>query len=136
MPYLNPRKSDISWKPHEVEYLRQQGAFATFSDDVCDDLVRCYFNHVHFFLPVVDATSFLTEYNNGRQNISLLLFWSMLLAAANVSLVHHPGYPPQLTNLLQFVETDVLEKAGFTSRKAMKTAIYARAKVSGPVAQL
>ena len=40
-----------------------------------------------FFLPIVDAASFLVEYShNGRQNISLLLFWSMLLAAANVSL--------------------------------------------------
>src|ERR1700679_2021345 len=86
MPYLLPRISDISWKPHEVEYLRHQGAFSTLPDDVCDDLIRCYFHHVHFFLPIIDAASFLTEYeNNGRQNISLLLFWSMLLAAANVS---------------------------------------------------
>ncbi|KAG0652790.1 Cutinase transcription factor 1 alpha [Hyphodiscus hymeniophilus] len=87
-PYLNPRKSDISWTAHEVEYLRHRGAFATFSDDVCDDLIRCYFRHVHFFLPVIDAASFLDEYsNNGRKNISLLLFWSMLLAAANVRLL-------------------------------------------------
>lgn len=86
MPYLLPRQADISWKPHELEYLRHQGAFAALPDEVCDSLVRCYFHHVHFFLPIVDAASFLTEYeNNGRQNISLLLFWSMLLAAANVS---------------------------------------------------
>lgn len=32
--------------------------------------------------------------------------------------------------LLQFVDTDVLRKAGFASRKAMKTAMYERAKVS------
>ena len=88
MPYLLPRESDISWKPHEVEYLHHQGAFAALPDNICDDLVRCYFHHVHFFLPIVDAAAFLAEYNNnGRQNISLLLFWSMLLAAANVSLL-------------------------------------------------
>ncbi|KUJ13906.1 uncharacterized protein LY89DRAFT_590938 [Mollisia scopiformis] len=111
MPHLLPRQSDISWKPHEVEYLRHQGVFVTPPDDICDDLIRCYFHHVHFFLPVIDAASFLTEYdNNNRQNISLLLFWSMLLAAAN------------------FVEADVLQKAGFASRKAMKTTFYERAK--------
>ena len=86
MPYLLPREADISWKPQEVEYLRHQGAFIALPDEVCDDLVRCYFHHVHFFLPIVDAASFLTEYEKtSRQNISLLLFWSMLLAAANVS---------------------------------------------------
>lgn len=111
IPQLLPRQSNVSWKSHEIEYLRHQGAFDTLSDDdVCDDLIRCYFHHVHFFLPVVDAATFLAEYDNGRRNISLLLFWSMLLAAAN------------------FVEADVLQRAGFSSRKAMKTAFYERAK--------
>ncbi|KAE9376219.1 hypothetical protein N431DRAFT_404413 [Stipitochalara longipes BDJ] len=110
-PHLVPRPADTSWKPHEVEYLRHQGAFDTLPNSVCDDLIRCYFHHVHFFLPIVDVASFLNEYeNNGRQNISLLLYWSMLLAAAN------------------FVEPDVLRKSGFESRKAMKTAFYERAK--------
>jgi hypothetical protein len=31
---------------------------------------------------------------------------------------------------LKFVEVDVLEKAGYESRKAMKAAMYSRAKVS------
>lgn len=70
----------------QVEFLRHQGAFAILPDELCDHLIRCYFHHVHFFLPIVDAASFLSEYeNNGRQNISLLLFWSILLASANVS---------------------------------------------------
>jgi hypothetical protein len=82
---LLPRPADTSWKPHEVAYLRHEGAFDKIPDDVCEDLIICYFHHVHFFLPIVDAASFLTEYeNNGRENMSLLLFWSMLLAAANV----------------------------------------------------
>ncbi|KAK1238144.1 hypothetical protein MKX08_002723 [Trichoderma sp. CBMAI-0020] len=101
----------ISHKPHELEYMRLQGVFSKLPDDVCDELVRCYFQHVHFFLPIVDAPAFLNEYcSNGSRNISILLYWSMLLAAAN------------------FVDTDVLQKAGFTSRKAMKTAMYERAK--------
>ncbi|EHK16237.1 uncharacterized protein TRIVIDRAFT_114210, partial [Trichoderma virens Gv29-8] len=100
-----------SHKPHELEYMRIQGVFSKLPDDVCDELVRCYFQHVHFFLPIIDAPAFLNEYcSNGSRNISLLLYWSMLLAAAN------------------FVDADVLQKAGFSSRKAMKTAMYERAK--------
>jgi hypothetical protein len=89
MPHLLPRRAETRWKAHEVDYLRHQGAFETLPDSVCDSLVRCYFQHVHFFLPIVDAASFLAEYENNRgpPNISLLLFWSMLLAAANVSLL-------------------------------------------------
>ncbi|KAL7920603.1 hypothetical protein ACQKWADRAFT_297968 [Trichoderma austrokoningii] len=101
----------ISHKPHELEYMRLQGVFSKLPDDVCDELVRCYFQHVHFFHPIIDAPAFLNEYcSNGSRNISLLLYWSMLLAAAN------------------FVDADVLQKAGFASRKAMKTAMYERAK--------
>ncbi|KAL7895565.1 hypothetical protein HDV63DRAFT_381750 [Trichoderma sp. SZMC 28014] len=100
-----------SHKPHELEYMRLQGVFSKLPDDVCDELVRCYFQHVHFFLPIIDAPAFLNEYcSNGSRNVSLLLYWSMFLAAAN------------------FVDTDVLQKAGFASRKAMKTAMYGRAK--------
>lgn len=73
--------------------MRQQGVFTKLPDDVCDDLVRCYFHHVHFFLPVVDAPDFLNEYcKHGSQNISLLLLWSMFLASANVSW-HSPYWP-------------------------------------------
>lgn len=75
-----------SHKPHELEYMRLQGVFSKLPDDVCDELVRCYFQHVHFFLPIIDAPAFLNEYcSNGSRNVSLLLYWSMFLAAANVS---------------------------------------------------
>ncbi|KAL7794297.1 hypothetical protein V8C37DRAFT_409332 [Trichoderma ceciliae] len=110
--YLHPSTAATSsHKPHELEYMRLQGVFSKLSDDVCDVLVGCYFRHVHFFLPIIDASAFLNEYcSNGSRNISLLLYWSMLLAAAN------------------FVDADALQKAGFASRKAMKTAMYERAK--------
>lgn len=75
-----------SHKPHELEYMRLQGVFSKLPDDVCDELVRCYFQHVHFFIPIIDAPAFLNDYcSNGSRDISLLLYWSMLLAAANVS---------------------------------------------------
>ena len=80
---IPPRKT--AHKPHELEYMRQQGVFSTLPDDVCDDLVWCYFRHVHFFLPIVDAATFLNEYaQNGPRGVNLLLLWSMFLASANV----------------------------------------------------
>ena len=67
--------------------MRTHGAFTELPTEVFNELIRCYFQHVHFFLPIVDAPGFLNEYiNNGTQNISRLLLWSMLLAAANVNL--------------------------------------------------
>jgi hypothetical protein len=68
--------------------MRDKGVFEVLPVDVSDNLIRTYFQHVHFFLPIVDAATFLNEYSqNGVQNISPLLFWSMMLAVANVRLL-------------------------------------------------
>lgn len=73
-------------KPHEIEYMRHQGVFNQLPHDVCDELVRCYFQHVHFFLPILDVPTFLNEYcSGGSQSINPLLLWSVFLASANVS---------------------------------------------------
>ncbi|KAM3513224.1 hypothetical protein MY11210_003090 [Beauveria gryllotalpidicola] len=98
-------------KPHEIEYMRHQGVFTKLPDDVCDELIGCYFQHVHFFLPILDVPTVLNEYwSRGSEGIDPLLLWSMFLASAN------------------FIGGETLEKAGFSSRKAMKTAMYNRAK--------
>ncbi|OAA43538.1 C6 transcription factor [Beauveria brongniartii RCEF 3172] len=98
-------------KPHETEYMRHEGVFTKFPDDVCDELIGCYFQHVHFFLPILDVPTVLNEYwSRGSQGINPLLLWSMFLASAN------------------FIGGETLEKAGFSSRKAMKTTMYYRAK--------
>ncbi|KAM3502005.1 hypothetical protein MY10362_005152 [Beauveria mimosiformis] len=98
-------------KPHEIEYMRHEGVFTKLPDDVCDELIGCYFQHVHFFLPILDVPTVLNEYwSRGSQGINPLLLWSMFLASAN------------------FIGGETLEKAGFSSRKAMKTAMYYRAK--------
>ncbi|KAM3550532.1 hypothetical protein ARSEF4850_008298 [Beauveria asiatica] len=101
----------LTRKPHETEYMRHEGVFSQLPDDVCDELIGCYFQHVHFLLPILDVPAVLNEYwSQGSQGINPLLLWSMFLAAAN------------------FIGGQTLEKAGFSSRKAMKTAMYYRAK--------
>lgn len=57
----------IAHKSHELEYMRQQEVFSVPPSDLCDNLVRCYFQHVHFFLPVIDAATFLSEYTRSME---------------------------------------------------------------------
>jgi hypothetical protein len=86
VPYLPSAELRYPWKASELECLKEVGAFASLPRDVSDELVRSYFQHVHSFLPVVDAARFLNEYvKNGAQHVNPLLFWSMALAATNVS---------------------------------------------------
>jgi hypothetical protein len=84
--YLIPRgKPERPW-PEDMAYLRLKGVFSIPTPDICEDLVNCYFNHVHPFAPVLDSKHFLEEFvKNGCQNIDLLLLWSMFFSAANVS---------------------------------------------------
>lgn len=116
-----PRKS------YEIEYMHDKGVFETLPNDVGDEIIRCYFEHVHFFIPVVDAATFLNDYTSNRTKLSPLLLWSMVLAAANVSL--SLWFSARLT-CLEFVNPDLLRRAGYSSRRAMKTVMYERAKVS------
>lgn len=66
--------------------MHDKGVFETLPNDVADEIIRCYFEHVHFFIPVVDAAAFLNDYTSNRHKLSPLLLWSMVLAAANVVL--------------------------------------------------
>lgn len=62
----------------------------TLPKDVPDEVIRCYFRHVHFLIPVLNAKEFLDEYYyNGFTNINPLLMWSMCLASANVKIIPH-----------------------------------------------
>ncbi|KAE9362543.1 hypothetical protein N431DRAFT_391777 [Stipitochalara longipes BDJ] len=109
--FLVPRLATRRQKPEDLAYLQLKGCFSLPAQSVCNELVHCYFSHVHPFLPILNAHQFLEEFANlGCQNLSVLLIWSMFFAAAN------------------FVEPSVLQKAGYHSRKAMKRAMYQRAK--------
>ncbi|KFZ15702.1 hypothetical protein V502_05445 [Pseudogymnoascus sp. VKM F-4520 (FW-2644)] len=109
--YLVPRGTTRRQRPEDLNYLRLKGCFSVPSQDICEDLIRAYFLHVHPFLPIIDARHFLEDFvSHGYHNINLLLLWSMFFAATN------------------FVDSEVLQKAGYTSRKAMKRAMYQRAK--------
>lgn len=81
--FLVPMPSIKSLDPEDLSYLRAKGAFSLPHADVREALIRCYFHHVHPFAPILDTQEFIVEYDKGRT--SLLLLWSMFLAAASVS---------------------------------------------------
>lgn len=78
-----PMPSLKALAPEDVNYLRMKGAFTLPPARIRDELLRCYFHYVHPFAPILDASEFITEYEKGRR--SLLLLWSMFIAAASVS---------------------------------------------------
>ncbi|KAI5460766.1 fungal-specific transcription factor domain-containing protein [Mariannaea sp. PMI_226] len=109
--YLLPLSRRTAVPPEEKSYLNSLGALDLPDKDVCSSLLRCYFRNVHQLLPIIDTQEVLANYlGPGPENMSLLLLWSIFFASSN------------------FVESDILERAGFRSRKVMKRNFYRRAK--------
>lgn len=69
--------------PEDINYLSAKGAFTLPPHNIREALIRCYFHYVHPFSPILDTNEFLLDYEKGR--MSLLLLWSMFIAAASVS---------------------------------------------------
>ena len=55
----------------------------TFGPDT-GTLIRCYFEHMHFFFPVLDVETFFRDALKGEDRC-WLLYWAVMLAGANVS---------------------------------------------------
>ncbi|RDL30745.1 Uncharacterized protein BP5553_10090 [Venustampulla echinocandica] len=106
--FLVPMPSIKSLLPEDINYLWTKGSFTLPPHHIREALIRCYFHHVHPFSPILDANDFLLNYEKGR--MSLLLLWSMFLAAAS------------------FIDESMLTEDLFPSRKALKCAMYQRAK--------
>ncbi|OAP54960.1 hypothetical protein AYL99_10660 [Fonsecaea erecta] len=97
--------------PEDLEYLERKGALSLPADHICDQLLRSYFQHVQPLTPILDTRSFLDQYVSGNpQRPGVLLMYSIFFAAAN------------------FADPSTLDAAGFPSRKALKRAMYQRAK--------
>jgi hypothetical protein len=72
--------------PADMEYLRAKGVYSLPPPDVCDELLRAYFHHIHPILPIIEADRVLNAYvGGGLQKLNLLLMWSMFSVSANVS---------------------------------------------------
>ena len=72
----------------DISYLEIKQVFTLPSDELCRELVRCYFHHIHTLQPIVDAQSFLECYDHGGPSrMSHLLLWSIFFIAAGVRVI-------------------------------------------------
>ncbi|KAK4038657.1 cutinase transcription factor 1 beta [Parachaetomium inaequale] len=100
--------SNKSLPPEDVNYLHVKGALTLPPRHIQDALVQCYFHHVHPFAPILDPFHFIDDYENNRA--SLLLLWSMFVASAS------------------FIDSSLLTEGFYQSHRALKRAVYQRAK--------
>ncbi|KAH7357360.1 putative Zn(II)2Cys6 transcription factor [Pyrenochaeta sp. MPI-SDFR-AT-0127] len=107
---LVPRIRPPNVDSETLNYLQLRGVFDLPNQNACEMLIRAYFHYVHPFFPVVDAKSFIEQFENSRHEMSLHLLWGMFVAAAN------------------FADDATLKAAGYLSRKELKRSMYIKAK--------
>ncbi|EXJ90299.1 hypothetical protein A1O1_03398 [Capronia coronata CBS 617.96] len=66
----------------DLEYLQKKGAFSIPDAGFRNELLRCYVQYVHPYLPIIDLKDFLAaiEKNEPANAISLLLFQAVMFA--------------------------------------------------------
>ncbi|KAH7161844.1 fungal-specific transcription factor domain-containing protein [Dactylonectria macrodidyma] len=106
--FFVPMPSIESLLPEDVSYLRSKGAFSLPARHIQEALIRCYFHHVHPFSPILEPDDFISKYEKGH--VSLLLLWSMFLAAAS------------------FIDESYFSDDFYPTRSDMKRAVYRGAK--------
>ncbi|KAL2004142.1 hypothetical protein VTN02DRAFT_6239 [Thermoascus thermophilus] len=109
--YLKPWPSRIA--PEDVDYLRHRGALAIPETELRDELLRCYVQWVHNFMPMLDLRHFLrcVVENDPSGHISLLLFQAVMFAGT------------------AFVDREHLQAAGYATRKSARKAFFTRVKL-------
>lgn len=113
--FLIPSYISTSLSDDDREYLDRKGVFTLPGNEACASLLRAYFYHVHPIMPVVEVDHFLNNFHAGRlQEQNILLVWSVFFAAVN------------------FIPASICQHEGYECRKAMKAAMYSRAKVGFP----
>lgn len=98
----------------DIDYLHSKGALNIPHFALRNELLRCFVNYFYVFMPLFDLEDFLQTIseNNGRRQISLLLFQAVMFAGA------------------AFVDMKHLRMAGYQSRKAARKAFFKRARVN------
>jgi hypothetical protein len=85
----------------DITYLQNKGALTIPNVELRNELIRCYAEVIHPFMPLLDLHDFVAtiDCNDGSKQVGLLLFQSVMFAGvASVNMRH-------------------LENAGYTSRR-------------------
>jgi len=97
----------------DLDYLRKKGAFLIPETNVRDELLRCYVQYVHPYLPLLDLDEFLAaiQKDDGSSTTSLLLFQAALFAAT------------------AYIDMRYLHAQGYDTRQAARKAFFSRVKL-------
>lgn len=97
----------------DVEYLQRKGAFLIPETALRNELLRCYVQHVHPYMPLLELQDFLAaiQRNDGSSVVSLLLFQAVMFAAT------------------AYIDMRYLTAQGYESRKAARKAFFQRIKL-------
>lgn len=86
-------------KEADVAYMRAKGALNIPHEGLRNEIIRCYFEYIHPFLPLLDSMELLRvvdpSISSTGPKISLLLFHSVMFAAVpfvDDALVRHEDY--------------------------------------------
>lgn len=85
----------------DITYLQNKGALTIPNIELRNELIRCYAEVIHPFMPLLDLHDFVSTVNcnDGTKQIGLLLFQSVMFAG------------------VASVDIRLLENAGYTSRR-------------------
>ncbi|KAL4786961.1 fungal-specific transcription factor domain-containing protein [Aspergillus varians] len=107
--FLIPSRVPRALSEDDKNYLASKGVFNLPSVEACECLLQAYFSHAHTIVPIIEADKILRFFQAGRlREYNLLLVWSVFFVA--------------------FIPSTICEREGYDSRKAMKAAMYSRAK--------
>lgn len=97
----------------DVDYLQRKGAFLIPEVHLRNELLRCYVQYVHPYMPLLELQELLTAVgkSDGSSTISLLLFQAVMFAGT------------------AYIDMRYLTAQGYDSRKAARKAFFQRAKL-------
>ncbi|KAJ5496274.1 Transcription factor [Penicillium fimorum] len=109
--FLKPLPARIA--PEDLEFLRFRGALSLPESGLRDELLSCYIQWVHSFMPVLNLQEFLrcVAENDPEGNVSILLFQAVMFVGT------------------AFVELKHLQDAGYPTRKSARNAFFTRLRL-------
>ncbi|KAK4085111.1 transcriptional regulator family: Fungal Specific TF [Trichoderma aggressivum f. europaeum] len=107
---LMPAAKQTILTEDEKTFLRSKGVYSFLSETASDSLIRAYFHNVHPIMPILEADKLLEYHRSKRlKEYNLILLWGLYTISSN------------------YVPAEIYENEGFTSRKAFKAEMFARA---------
>lgn len=99
----------------EIDFLAKRGASELPPKALRIELLRCFVQYVHPYMPTLDLKEFLSavlQVGESKTPVSLLLYQAVMFAGS------------------AFVDMPHLRAAGFATRRAARKALFQRARVS------